>query len=209
YAQTITYGLFSAAVSRPAGVHGQNIVDMVPVTNPFLRDMLKTFLSLSGRKGKIDFDELGIQEVTSLLNSPNTHLKAVLRDFGKRTHGEDPVIHFYEDFLREYDAEKRIKRGVFYTPQPVVSCIVRSVHELLQSEFKLDDGLADTTTWGEMLRRNPGLKLPNISSDPERYQPLSESEPFVQILDPAVGTATFLVEAVDVIYRHLKAKWDQ
>src|SRR5438093_7105189 len=99
YAQTITYGLFSAAVSRPAGIHGQNIVDMVPVTNPFLRDMLKTFLNLSERKGKIDFDELGIQEVTSLLNSPNTHLNAFFRDFDIRILQEYPFIHFYQLFL--------------------------------------------------------------------------------------------------------------
>ena len=196
-------------VSRPAGIHGENIVDMVPVTNPFLRDMLETFLNLSGRKGKIDFDELGIQEVTSLLNSRNTHLDAVLRDFDNRNPQEDPVIHFYELFLAEYDRKKKIQRGVFYTPKPVVSYIVRSVHELLQSEFKLEHGLADTTTWGEMVRKTPGLKLPNISGDPDRYQPISESEPFVQILDPAVGTATFLVEVIDVIYRHLKTKWDR
>src|SRR5206468_5734628 len=121
----------------------------------------------------IDFDELGIQQVTALLN--DTNVEAILRDFGRLARREDPVIHFYEDFLREYDAAKRIKRGVFYTPQPVVSYIVRSVHELLQSEFKLEDGLADTTTWGEILRRNPGLKLPNISGDPERYEPIGEN----------------------------------
>ena len=60
-----------------------------------------------------------------------------------------------------------------------------------------------------MVRRTSGLKLPNISGDPDHYQPISESEPFVQILDPAVGTATFLVEVIDVIYRHLKTKWDR
>jgi hypothetical protein len=207
YAQTITYGLFSARVSRPAGIRGDNIIDMVPVTNPFLRDMLETFLNLSGRKEKIDFDELGIQQVTALLN--DTNVEAILRDFGRLARREDPVIHFYEDFLREYDADKRIKRGVFYTPQPVVSYIVRSLHELLQSEFELEHGLADTTTWGEIVRKTPGLKLANISGDPDRYQPISESEPFVQILDPAVGTATFLVEVIDVIYRHLKTKWDR
>ena len=167
YAQTITYGLFSAAVSRPAGIHGENIVDMVPVTNPFLRDMLQTFLNLSGRKGRIDFDELGIQEVVALLNSPSTHLDAVLRDFGNRTQREDPVIHFYEDFLREYDAQKKVQRGVFYTPQPVVSYIVRSVHELLQTEFGLDDGLASTVTWGEMEKKfRP--QISQISADKEK-----------------------------------------
>ena len=200
YAQTITYGLFSAAVSRPAGIHGENIVDMVPVTNPFLRDMLQTFLNLSGRKGRIDFDELGIQEVVALLNSPSTHLDAVLRDFGNRAQREDPVIHFYEDFLREYDAEKKVERGVFYTPQPVVSYIVRSVHELVQTEFGLEDGLADTTTWREMAKKHADLKIP---------EGVNPEQPFVQILDPATGTATFLVEIIDLIYRHLKAKWDK
>ncbi|MBA3350863.1 MAG: hypothetical protein H0U23_00245, partial [Blastocatellia bacterium] len=200
YAQIITYGLFSAAVSRPAGIQGENIVDMVPVTNPFLRDMLQTFLNLSGRKGKIDFDELGIQEVVALLNSPSTHLDAVLRDFGNRTQREDPVIHFYEDFLREYDAKKKIQRGVFYTPQPVVSYIVRSVHELLQTEFGLEDGLASTVTWGEMEKSAAAFRIP------EGVKP---DQPFVQILDPATGTATFLVEVIDVIHGHLKAKWDK
>src|SRR5438046_6288398 len=160
YAQTITYGLFSAAVSRPAGIHGENIVDMVPVTNPFLRDMLKTFLNLSGRKGKIDFDELGIQEVVALLTSESTHLDAVLRDFGNRAQREDPVIHFYEDFLREYDPKKKVQRGVFYTPQPVVSYIVRSVNELLQTDFGSEHGRAATTTWGETANKHPDPNMP-------------------------------------------------
>ena len=82
-------------------------------------------------------------------------MDAVLRDFGNRTRGEDPVIHFYEEFLKAYDKKLKVQRGVFYTPQPVVSYIVRSVHELLQTEFGLIDGLADTTTWGEMLKTVP------------------------------------------------------
>jgi len=211
-AQTVTYGLFSVSVRRTVPGEGTAVTrEDIPhyiFTSPFLKEMMTTFLGLKTRKGKIDFDRLGIADVTDILQSPDTKMELVLRDFGNRTRGEDPVIHFYEDFLREYDPEKRVKRGVFYTPQPVVSYIVRSVHELLQTEFKLEHGLADTTTWGEMVRRNPGLKLPNISGDPDEYQPLSESEPFVQILDPAVGTATFLVEVTDVIYRHLKTKWE-
>jgi hypothetical protein len=207
YAQTITYGLFSAAVSRPAGIHGDNIVDMVPVTNPFLRDMLRTFLHLSGRKGRIDFDELGIQEVTSLLNSENTHLDAVLRDFDNRNPQEDPVIHFYESFLTEYDKKKKVQRGVFYTPKPVVSYIVRSVHELLQTEFQLPHGLADTATWADMLKKHPDLKLPPLTDEPGEKKTIPPTEFFVQILDPATGTATFLVEVIDLIHRHLQEKW--
>jgi len=85
---------------------------MVPVTNPFLRDMLGTFLTIGGRKGKIDFDELGIQDIVDLLNSPDTRMEAIVRDFGNRTRQEDPVIHFYELFLAEYDKKMKVKREV-------------------------------------------------------------------------------------------------
>lgn len=217
YAQTITYGLLTAAISRTEmseGRHGtaliaENVVDMVPVTNPFLKEMLQTFLKVGGRKGGIDFDELGIQDVVELLRGDETDLPAILRDFGNRTRGEDPVIHFYEHFLNAYNKQLKIQRGVFYTPQPVVSYIVRSVHELLQTEFDLADGLADIATWGEMLKKHPGLKLPPLTDEPNEARTISPDEPFVQILDPATGTATFLVEVIDVIHRTLSAKWNQ
>jgi hypothetical protein len=215
YAQTITYGLFTAALSKTdmtGGRHGtaliaSNIIDMVPVTNPFLKEMLSTFLNIGGRKGGIDFDELGIQDVVELLRGEETDLPAIRDDFGNRTRGEDPVIHFYEHFLTAYNKKLKIQRGVFYTPQPVVSYIVRSVHELLQTEFGLEDGLADTTTWGEMLKKHLGLKLPPLTDEPGETRTISPDEMFVQILDPATGTATFLVEVIDVIFLHLKAKW--
>jgi hypothetical protein len=211
YAQTIAYGLLSARISRPEGLVADNMADMVPVTNPFLKEMLESFLRLGGRQRSgqgstgIDFDELGINEIVQVLREAN--MEAVLRDFGDRNPQEDPVIHFYEHFLKEYDAKKRMQRGVFYTPRPVVSYIVRSVHELLQSEFGLADGLADTATWGEMLDRHPGLKLPLLSDSPGETQTISPDEPFVQVLDPATGTATFLVEVIEVIHQTLKAKW--
>jgi len=202
YAQTIAYGLLSARVAHPAHDTADAVATHIPVTNPFLKELMETFLHLGGRKRRegggdgIDFDELGVSEVVELLDAAN--MEAVVRDFGDRNRDEDPVIHFYELFLKEYDAEKRMQRGVFYTPQPVVSYIVSSVHELLQTEFGLEDGLADTTTWNEMLTRHKGLRPPTgISLD----------EPFVQILDPATGTATFLVEVIDVIYSTLAAKW--
>src|SRR5262249_50066254 len=155
YAQTVAYGLLSARVSRPAGLVADDIVHMVPVTNPFLKDLLESFLTVGGRKGKIDFDELGVREVVETLREAN--MEAVLRDFGDKNPQEDPVIHFYELFLKEYDAKKRMQRGVFYTPRPVVSYIVRSVHELLQTDFELADGLASTVTWGEMAKKHAGL----------------------------------------------------
>lgn len=215
YAQTITYGLLTAAISRTDTNEGRygtfvkadDMADMVPITNPFLKEMLQTFLKVGGRKGGIDFDELGIQDVVELLRGDETDLPAILRDFGNKTRGEDPVIHFYEHFLGAYNKELKIQRGVFYTPQPVVSYIVRSAHELLQTEFGLEDGLASTITWGEMLKKHPDLKLPQFTDAQDEKRTISPDEPFVVILDPATGTATFLVEVIDVIYRTLTAKW--
>lgn len=222
YAQTITYGLLTAAISRTEGSEGrhgtfiiaENVTDMVPNTNPFLQEMLQTFLKVGGRKGGIDFDELGIQDVVELLRGEETDLPAILRDFGNKTQGEDPVIHFYEHFLSAYNKKLKIQRGVFYTPQPVVSYIIRSVHELLQNEFGLEDGLASTVTWGEMIARYPEMKPPVLTprnpAKPESKDILISSDtPFVMILDIATGTGTFLVEVIDVISKTMKGKWQK
>jgi hypothetical protein len=217
YAQTISYGLFTAAISRTVPGEGKqgtylsaiHVADLVPVTSPFLKEMLATFLEVGGKKGGLDFDELGIQSIVDLFTGEETDMDAILSDFGNKTRGEDPVIHFYEHFLTAYNKALKIQRGVFYTPQPVVSYIVRSVHELLQTEFGLEHGLADTTTWGEMLKKFPELKLPPLTDEPGCKETISPDEFFVQILDPATGTATFPVEIIDLIYNYLKALWEK
>jgi hypothetical protein len=213
FAQTVTYGLFSVSVRRTFPGEGTAVSkDDVPnliFTSPFLKDMLGVFLGLKSRKGKIDFDDLGISDITDFLTSPDTHIEVVLADFNNKTRGEDPVIHFYEHFLEAYNKKQKIQRGVFYTPQPVVSYIVRNVHELLQTEFGLADGLADITTWGEMVKKHPGLKLPPQTDEHNEKETISPDEPFVQILDPATGTATFIVEVIEVIYSTLTAKWKE
>jgi hypothetical protein len=202
YAQTGAYGLLSARVANPHVKSTDGILGQLPITSPFLKELMETFLHVggppSGEVGlsDLDFDELGVREVVELLDDAN--MEAVVRDFGDRSPQEDPVIHFYELFLKEYDAKKRMQRGVFYTPRPVVSYIVHSVDDLLRSELGLEDGLADTTPWGEMAKRHKGLDVP---------EGVSPNQAFVQILDPATGTGTFLVEVIDVIHRTLVARW--
>jgi hypothetical protein len=191
YAQTIAYGLLSARIADPKKKTADDFAAHMR-TSPFLRELMEEFLAIGGRKGKaggqgIDFDELGVNDVVELLDEAN--MEAVVRDFGDKNRQEDPVIHFYELFLHEYNKQLKIQRGVFYTPQPIVSYIVRSVHELLQTEFGLEDGLADTTTWGEMLKKHKDLKLPPLTDEPGEKRTISPKEPFVQILDPATGTA--------------------
>ncbi len=201
FAQTVTYGLFAQRIMRDSGaITADGVVDSLGGTNPFLRELLTMFLEAGGharrRTHRVDFDELGINDAMEMMLVVNT--EAIRLDFNKTKPNEDPVIHLYEDFLTIYDKAKKIERGVFYTPKPVVQFIVRSVHEVLQKDFDLIDGLASTDTWGDVMARRPGLTLP---------QHTTRTTPFVQVLDPATGTATFLVEAISLIYEHLKGKW--
>jgi hypothetical protein len=200
YAQTIAYGLLSARIADPASKTAHDFASHMR-TNPFLRELMETFLKIGGRRGKagglsIDFDELGVSDVMELLDDAN--MEAVVRDFGDRNPQEDPVIHFYEGFAEAYDPIDKVRRGEFYTPRQVVSYIVRSVDELLRTEFGLEDGLADTTSWAEMAKRHAGLEVPDG---------VAASQAFVQILDPATGTGTFLIEVIELIHKTLATKW--
>ena len=198
-AQTIAYGLFSARCTGQEVLGLAHLEAMVPTTNRFLKQLFAELANISGHKrGQINFDDLGLSEMVDLLN--NTNIEAVLENFGRQTGGgkEDPVIHFYETFLNVYDKKQKVERGVFYTPKPVVSFIVRSIHEILQKEFGLPDGLADTTTWSQMVDRHPDLRIP---------PGVKPEAPFVQILDPATGTGTFLEEIIEVIHQTMDSKW--
>jgi len=134
--------------------------------------------------------------------------EAVIQDceFGRNDHPENrfPVVdgpsltHFYEEFLEGYNAQQKSHHGVYYTPQPVAAFIVRSVHEALREEFGLEGGLADTATWRQMAQRFSDWTLP-AGADLD--------EPFVRILDPALGTGVFLVEVIDVIHRTMVTRW--
>src|SRR5437660_12007671 len=115
-----------------------------------------------------------VDDLAEVLN--RSDMAAILRDFGKHTRQEDPVVHFYETFLAEYDPKMREARGVYYTPEPVVSYIVHSVDYLLKKDFALADGLADATT------------IKQASADGTASAEIHK----VQILDPATGTGTFL-----------------
>ncbi|PZV26652.1 MAG: DNA methyltransferase [Snowella sp.] len=187
YAQTICYGLFAARCNTkaPQNFSRQTAAYALPKTNPFLRDI---FDKIAG----IDLDESIAWAVDILANILKlTDMEAILRDFGKRTRREDPVVHFYETFLAEYDPKMRQSRGVYYTPEPVVSYIVRSVDYILKEKFGIKDGLAS--------------KQKVLVSDPQDPKKTIESHQ-VLILDPAVGTGTFLHGVIDHIYESFKNK---
>lgn len=192
-AQTICYGLFTAKCSAMNAEFSRlTAVHFVPKTNPFLRQF---FNQLAG----IELDERLVWMVEHLVAVLNrADIGAILADFGKRTRREDPVVHFYETFLANYDAKLREVRGVYYTPEPVVSYIVRSVDLILKQQFGLREGLADSS------------QIPTSGSDFSRVDSATKVAPTmihkVQILDPATGTGTFLYAVIAQIYQQVAKK---
>jgi len=140
YSQTITYGMFVAKtkVKKHETFNRKNAVENIPPTIGILRDVFE-FISLGKlpQQMKVIIDDiaevLSVSDATKLLN-----------DFYKQGKGSDPIIHFYETFLNKYDPLTREKRGVYYTPEPVVQYIVNSVDEILIQDFK-KIGFADTS----------------------------------------------------------------
>ncbi|MDR2694131.1 MAG: N-6 DNA methylase [Chitinispirillales bacterium] len=187
YAQTITYGLFAARLhdDSPDTFSRQKAASLIPSTNPFLRQL---FHNIAG----LDLDSRIAWIVDDLADAfRSANMAEFKKNLGDRAAQDDPIIHFYEDFLSEYDPTLRKSRGVWYTPQPVVSFIVRAVDEILQKEFNLPKGLADTTTTKiDAIDRSGKTEAVDVHK--------------VQILDPAAGTGTFLAETVNQIHAQFK-----
>ena len=137
YSQTITYGLFAARTRANGDFNRKIAFEYIPHTIGILRDIFR-YISLEELSDQM---EVIVDDITSVLNAAD--INSILDEYYKEGRGEDPIVHFYETFLNKYDPETRERRGVYYTPEPVVKYIVKSVHELLKSHFGLRDGLAD------------------------------------------------------------------
>jgi len=200
YAQTIAYGMFAARYHDPTlpTFSRQEAATLIPKSNPFLR---KLFQDIAG----YDLDDRLVWMVDELVNIfLATDVAVIMKNFGKSTKQEDPVVHFYETFLASYNPALRKARGVWYTPQPVVNFIVRAVDDILKTEFNLPQGLADTskikvkTKHVTKATADQRSKLKEVETEHEVHK--------VQILDPATGTGTFLAEVVKHIYKKFEGQ---
>lgn len=202
YAETIAYGLFAARLhdETPNTFSRAEALELLPKSNPFLREL---FIYIAG-PNLDDRLRRTVDDLCAVFLATDMH--QVLKHFGKVTKRQDPFLHFYEDFLAEYNPAKRKARGVWYTPEPVVNFIVRAVDEVLKTEFGLPDGLADTSRiaidWDTGQTGKDG-KPATIRKEVHR----------VQILDPATGTGTFLAEVVKLVAERVKGiapgQWSQ
>lgn len=195
YAQTLVYGLFVARFhdETPDNFSRKEARDLVPPSNPFLQHFFDHIVGpeFDSRLAYI-VNELcevfAVADVKKIMEKYYEELSANKKS--KET--PDPVIHFYEDFLKEYDAAQRVKLGAFYTPIAVVRFIVQAVNNILVRDFALSGGLADTAR----IERDVVVQ----------GKKTKESIHKVQILDLAVGTGTFLNEVVKTIHATFKGQ---
>lgn len=197
YAQTIAYGMFAARLHDPTldTFSRQEAAELIPKSNPFLR---KLFGYIAGP----DIDDRIkwiVENLTEIFLACN--VEEILKNYGKTTKMEDPIIHFYETFLAEYDPKLRKARGVWYTPAPVVNFIVRAVDDILKTEFDLPQGLADTSK----TKITVNTQTPDKRSS-TGYKQTEQEVHKVQILDPATGTGTFLAEVIKHVNKKFKGQ---
>ncbi|WP_396169043.1 N-6 DNA methylase [Flavobacterium sp.] len=199
YAQTIAYGMFAARYHDPTlpTFSRMEAAELIPKSNPFLR---KLFQDIAGFDLDIRLTWIVDELVNIFLASD---VATIMKNFGRSTKQEDPVVHFYETFLGEYNPALRKARGVWYTPQPVVNFIVRAVDDILKTEFDLPQGLADTSKIKikkKAITQTKGkdAKIKEVETEVEVHK--------VQILDPATGTGTFLAEVVKHIHKKFEGQ---
>lgn len=196
YAQTITYGLFTARLhdDTPDSFSRGEALTLIPASNPFLRDLFTYVASAQ-------LDHRAVWIVDALCEVYRaTDLKEILKDFGTATGQNDPILHFYETFLGAYDKSLRKARGVWYTPEPVVQFIVRAIDDVLKDHFGLQSGLATTD------KIDIEVESDRINKRTGKREMDKKQVHKVQMLDVATGTGTFLAEAVKQIYSRFKGQ---
>ncbi|MDR2781556.1 MAG: N-6 DNA methylase, partial [Holosporaceae bacterium] len=183
YAQTITYGMFVGRMydRTPEKFSRQEACELIPKSHPFLRRLFD-YIAGNNVDERIRWMVDDIADMFAHVNS-----ESVLANSTINNPHNDPIFDFYQPFLANYDNKLRYTRGVWYTPQPAVDFIVRTVDHILCSDFGLKNGLADTSK----------IKIKTNEGSARAYEKEMHR---VQILDPAVGTGTFLASVINLIY---------
>lgn len=175
YVQTIAYGLFTAYIysNKENKFSRLSAAETIPKSSPFLRNLFQHLAGFNINKD-IKF------AVDNLANAFNYVDNNLLSSFARTNGNDDIVMYFYEEFLQAYDKEKKQIRGIYYTPKPIVDFMIKTVDDILISEFEITKGIA---------------------SDEKIECRDNQLQHRVQILDPATGTGTFLVQLIKYIHR--------
>lgn len=141
YAQTVVFALLLARSDGSDTLILDNAIKQLTSANTLLSRALEVLTDpqLSGDIGA----SLGLLQRVIKAVPPGTMSR------GRR----DPWLHFYEDFLAEYDPKLRKDAGAYYTPVEVVQAQVKLADELLREKFGKRLGFAD----GDVATLDPGV----------------------------------------------------
>ncbi|MHA2292111.1 MAG: type ISP restriction/modification enzyme [Candidatus Hodarchaeales archaeon] len=184
FAPTLTYTLFSLRIIHSSDFHEKPVSELIPSTSPIIERLLQKLLSFKSEKTFHNYSkDLGINRLFKLLTEVD--LDTIISEYEQSSCPVDLIVLFYEEFLKFYNPSKRIRRGVFYTPDSLVSFIVRSIDIILKFHFELVDGLAN-----ESSKIINGNKITAF-----------------QILDPTTGTGIFLSHIIDKMHQSFQNKY--
>lgn len=148
FAQTLVYSLLLAKLKAPAGatLNLYRVNEYIPANFAVVREITTFLQELSDSKYQdIAWVAGDILATINAIDAAAVAESMTYRNGGKGfDDADDPYLYFYENFLAAYDAKQRERRGVYYTPPPVVKFIVRAVDDLLRGDFGLPNGLAET-----------------------------------------------------------------
>lgn len=182
YSQIIIYGMFIARINddTPDTFSLMEASKLIPTYSPFLKKIFG-YITLTELHPYVEWI---VNDLVEIFRA--TDMKKVMKNYGKESGKKDPIVNFYEDFFKKLDPNQRKDSAAWFTPQPIVRYIVNAVDYILKSKFNLSDGLADNS----------------LTTDPRSGNTIHR----VQILDPATGTGTFLVEVCDKIRESYKGQ---
>jgi uncharacterized protein YjeT (DUF2065 family) len=131
FAQTLAFGLLLVreGTGHPAGPDAWR---HMPEEHPLMRTALRV-LSLDEVVQDVG---IGFDVICDTVNSFAPEILAV------GPNGRDPILYFYEDFLKTFDPDERRRLGVYYTPVEVVRYIVGALDRCLRENLHTQ-GLRD------------------------------------------------------------------
>ena len=139
FAQMLTYSIFLARLNCNQTLSLQNAKEHIPQAFSLIKTLGRFLDLLSQDKHKEV--KWAVENILSVINNIDAFEVAKNLSPSNADGEKDAYIYFYEYFLREYDSESRVDRGVYYTPPAVVQFIVSAVSDILQQDFGLSGGL--------------------------------------------------------------------
>jgi hypothetical protein len=134
-AQVITYGLVIATLDGAGDTDSDGIVSIEEAeeslerSHTVLAATMRPVLDVEGLREALRNETGALERLLGAVD-----VDAVT---GRKDPRGDPWLWFYEDFLDRYDPDARKDAGVYYTPIPVVECIVRLAESVLVNELGL------------------------------------------------------------------------